>query len=70
MIERIMCALFGHKYVVEKRLSSTSRKVGCTICNKKWAMNDDVRAFVPWDYDFEKLYEDIASCKQPTGEIK
>jgi hypothetical protein len=56
LIERISCAVLGHRYVVERKLSCQSRKVGCTRCNRAWAMNDDVRAFLPWDDDFEKLY--------------
>jgi hypothetical protein len=63
MIERILCALFRHRYIVEKRLSESCRKIGCTRCNKKWAMNDEVRAFLPWDSDFENLYKVIKESK-------
>jgi hypothetical protein len=57
MIERLMCALFGHKYVVLLTFSPTSRKVGCTRCDREWAMNDSVRAFVDWSGEFEELYK-------------
>jgi hypothetical protein len=56
VIERIFCAVFGHNYVVERVLNKSSRKVGCTRCNRKWAMNDPTRAFVPWDDEFEEFY--------------
>lgn len=55
MIEKLLCAVFGHKYVVEMVFSPTYRKVGCTRCNKKWAMNDRVKSLLPWDGDFEEL---------------
>lgn len=57
MIERLMCALFGHKYVTQLTFSPTSRKVGCTRCEREWAMNDSVRAFVDWSGEFEDLYK-------------
>jgi hypothetical protein len=56
MIERLMCAIFGHKYTVEKHLSHYARKIGCTRCNRKWAMNDQIKAFVEWDGEFEEMY--------------
>ena len=59
MLERIMCAVFGHKYVVQLVFSETSRKIGCTRCSKEWGMNDDVRAIIPWDKDLENLYKII-----------
>ena len=57
MIERLMCALFGHRYITQLTFSPTSRKVGCTRCEKEWAMNDSVRAFVDWSGEFEELYK-------------
>lgn len=57
IFERLICAVAGHKYVVEKILSKTSRKVGCTRCTRQWAMNDDARAFLPWDAEFEEFYK-------------
>lgn len=57
MIERLMCALFGHRYITQLTFSPTSRKVGCTRCEREWAMNDSVRAFVDWSGEFEELYK-------------
>ena len=57
MMERLICALFGHKYVTQLTFSPTSRKVGCTRCEREWAMNDSVRAFVDWSGEFEELYK-------------
>ena len=62
-INQLLCALFRHRYVIEKRFSTSTRKIGCTRCDKKWAMNDDVRAFLPWDSDFDELYKFIESTK-------
>lgn len=57
MLERIICALLGHRYVVERMFGPYTRKVGCTRCNRKWVMHDHVQAFLPWDQEFEELYK-------------
>lgn len=57
--ERIVCAIAGHKYVVQRVFSPTGRQVGCTRCGREWGMNDSVRAFIPWDGELEQLYRDI-----------
>ena len=57
MIERLLCALFNHRYVVLLSFSPTSRKVGCTRCDREWGMNDAVRAFIPWDKELEEMYK-------------
>lgn len=55
MIERLLCALLGHRYVVEIEFG-TSRKVGCTRCDKHWGMHDATRSFIPWDGELEEMY--------------
>jgi hypothetical protein len=54
----LICAITQHRYVVEKRFTHYSRKIGCTRCGKQWAMNDDVRCLLPWDAELEVLYKD------------
>ena len=56
MLERLICAVFGHRYVVERVLNHGARKVGCTRCGRHWAMHDGTRSFVPWDGEFEAMY--------------
>jgi hypothetical protein len=56
VLERLLCAIFGHRYVVERTLNYGARKVGCTHCHMYWAMHDWTRSFVPWDGDFEEIY--------------
>lgn len=57
IFHKVVCALRGHKYVIERVFGPYTRKVGCTRCDRKWAMNDDVKAFLPWDDDFERFYK-------------
>ena len=70
MLERLICAVLGHRYVVERVMNHGARKVGCTRCGKHWAMHDATRSFVPWDGEFESLYAPggilaEASCDVP-----
>lgn len=62
MIERIICAIRGHKYVVEKEFIG-SRKVGCTCCGKKWGMHDATKSFIPWDDEIEEMYKFFGDIK-------
>ena len=54
--ERLLCAVLGHRYVVERVLNHGARKVGCTRCGRHWAMHDGTLSFVAWDGEFEALY--------------
>jgi len=54
--ELLVCAIAGHRYVIERVLNERARKVGCTRCQRKWAMHDPTQTFVPWDSEFEELY--------------
>lgn len=56
MLERLLCAVLGHRYVVERVMNHGARKVGCTLCDRHWAMHDGTRSFVQWDGEFEALY--------------
>lgn len=56
MIQGLLCNIFGHSYIVERKLNYGARKVGCLKCNKHWAMHDVTRSFLPWDEEFEELY--------------
>lgn len=56
MFERLVCAVAGHRYTVERRLSAEARKIRCARCERAWAMHDGLRIILPWDADFEALY--------------
>jgi hypothetical protein len=50
--------VFGrHSYFKVKDFSPHSRKIGCRLCNKTWAMNDSVQSLIEWGSDFQKIYE-------------
>lgn len=49
LLERFLCGLLGHRYVVERVIAPHWRRVGCTRCCRSWGMHDPTRAFVLWD---------------------
>ena len=55
-MKKIICFLLGHRYFVIKQFSDGSRKVGCKRCKMVWGMNDRMKAFLKWDWEFEKFY--------------
>ena len=55
-IERLLCAILGHRYVIERVLNRGARKVGCTRCNRHWGMHDRTESFIEWDDELEELY--------------
>ena len=66
---RFYCWIFGHRYEVWQHFSRTSRRVVCSRCHGDWAMNDEVRAFVPWSGEFAQMYE-LFGCRireRPAG---
>ena len=58
-LNRIMCAVSRHHYVVQRVFSPTSRKIGCLRCGMEWGMNDRVQLIIPWDGELEDLYRSI-----------
>lgn len=71
MLERLICAIFGHRYFVARKLNNGTRKVGCARCGKHWGMHDQTRSFLPWDGDFEALYAPGGELHEvATGEME
>lgn len=56
MFARLVCAVVGHRNIVERRMSAQARKVRCERCERAWATHDGLRVAVPWDAEFEALY--------------
>jgi hypothetical protein len=59
VLKKLICALAGHRYVVQRVFSPTSRKVGCTRCGKTWGMSDNTHTLLPWDDEMEQTYRDF-----------
>jgi len=62
-VERFLCALLGHRYVVLRVFNPGARQVGCTRCRRRWGMHDETRSFVPWDGSLEQMYRSFGEWK-------
>ena len=69
MLERLICAVFGHRYVVERVLNHGARKVGCTRCGRHWGMHDGTRSFVPWDGELEAMYAQGGILEEASSDV-
>lgn len=56
-VKKLICWMFGHNYGIVRRFSSTTRCLWCIRCQEFFAMNDRVKALVPWDTEFCELYD-------------
>jgi len=56
----VLCKIFkSHKYRIVKPLSCSSTKIYCTVCEKEFVINHDIKVTLDWDSDFESFYKDI-----------
>lgn len=58
-MRKALCLILKHRFRVVQEFGRESRRIKCERCGGDWAMNDYVRAFVPWDGNFEQLYRDF-----------
>lgn len=58
-IRRFLCFVIFHKLRTVQEFGPSQRKVLCTRCGTYYAMHDGMRAFLPWDDDFEDLYANM-----------
>lgn len=56
MMKWFVCWLLGHQYHVKQKFGPRSRRVECLRCSREWGMNDDARAFIPWDDELADMY--------------
>lgn len=56
IFKKLRCMVMGHEYRVAQTFSVTSRRVVCDCCQGDWAMNDSVRAIIPWSGELEEMY--------------
>jgi hypothetical protein len=59
MFDNICCIFGKHKYETIQKFSDQTRRIGCPICKKEWAMSDDTITLLPWDFEFQSMYRNI-----------
>lgn len=67
---RIVCRFGWHTRLstIQAFKGHPSSHVGCPDCGAEFGMNDATKSFLPWDRDFETMYEsfgfDVASARK------
>ena len=56
-LRSLICSVFFHKLVIIKNFKKHSRCLYCKRCERYFAMNDEMRVFLPWDSEFTDFYE-------------
>lgn len=60
----IRCMVWFHDVYVVQELTPMARKLRCGRCDRYFAMNDEHRAFLEWDEDFESFYCGLLEIKR------
>lgn len=55
-MKKAICFLFGHKYRLKRRISSTIREVKCIRCKSEFGMNDTTQSLLPLDNELKDLH--------------
>jgi hypothetical protein len=58
-LRRLLCWFLGHRSYVVQEFTEHSRRIACERCKGDWAMNDSLRAVVPWCRELESLYQSM-----------
>jgi len=66
-MKRIKCFFGKHSFYTIEKVSTNTDKLGCHNCGKKFAINYNVNVAVPWDSDFDDLYELIKEFERKSG---
>jgi len=56
-MKKLICFLFGHKYKLLRKISSTTREIKCKRCKVEFGMNDTTQSVFPMDADLRSAHE-------------
>ena len=66
-LQRLVCAVIGHRYLTALHFSPTHRIVACRRCYALYGMEDVTQSFLPWDDDLTQVYKDAPIYDPKTG---
>jgi len=58
-IQSIKCRFWMHPRLQVIQSFGSGKHIGCPHCKREYAMHDGARVVVPWDGDFEDLYQSM-----------
>jgi hypothetical protein len=56
-MKKLICKIFGHKYKLHRKITSSIREVKCTRCKQLFGMNDDIQTILPLDWELKFAHD-------------
>jgi len=56
---RLLCAAFGHKYKLKRRITKNISEMVCKRCKKEFGINCAVKSILPMDDELREMHEDL-----------
>ena len=63
-LQSIMCRVFGHKYILKRKITPYLREIKCTRCNTEFGMHDELRCVLPLDDELRECNNDLIKYKR------
>lgn len=61
IIKYLLCRLFGHRYKILRKISTSITEVECTRCEKQFGMNHKLKVLLPLDDELRRAHEVLKS---------
>lgn len=58
-IAGIMCRIFGHKYILKRKITPYLWEIKCKRCGVEFGMHDELRCVLPLDDELRACNDDL-----------
>ena len=55
----VMCRIFGHKYILKRKITPYLREIECKNCKQQFGMHDELRCVLPLDDELRACNDDL-----------
>lgn len=59
---RLLCAAFGHKYKLKRRITANISELVCLRCKKEFGINCATKSLLEMDCELKEMHEDLMSA--------
>lgn len=56
---RLLCAAFGHKYKLKRRITANISELICPRCKKEFGINCSTQSLLEMDDELKEMHEDL-----------
>lgn len=58
---KIFCQIFGHKYMLKRRISKSIAELKCSRCKAEFGINTSNQSLLPLDNELKQLHSTFKS---------